>query len=465
MTERRRDPPETGTVALCRMGSQRAHGGTMRLERSLLGKTLVIIFVTALGAAGAVYGQFSQYTQPGTPTPGGGNVTRQALEEAVAGARWHLGGLRVDPWLALRNVSWVNNPAGEPDGAASSQSDVNAVGGAGLRAYLPTGPDVTWAAYALPEFVWWNKLSDRNRLNGRYGAGVFGYLNRLSFQASGTLAEQLGIITSEFPVLANSRRTEGSVGSTLRLGFSTGLFAEVATARTENLLDQAERQSGPQLQRLNRDERRLRTGLSYEPRPRWQLRAGVEWTEADFDADSRDLSNKGTAPLIGIRYEGPKVTGSVEVQQRSLEPKDGSEFVATDVTTYQGDLAAQGNRLSGSLYGRRTLTFALEAEYTHFQTDLVGVAVSVGLGRRTSLRGFAETGQQDYEAAQPEAPARQDDITAYGAELTMNLWRSAQLHLGGSESRFDSNLPGQDRTLTTVRAGISFGIGGEGPWV
>ena len=437
----------------------------MRLERALLGKTLIIAFAAALGAAGALYGQFSQYTQPGTPTPGGGNVTRQDLEDAVAAARWHLGGLRVDPWLALRNVSWVDNPSGQPDGATGSESDVNAVGGAGLRAYLPTGPDVTWAAYALPEYVWWDKQSDRNRLNGRYGAGVFGYFNRLSFQASGTLAEQLGIITSEFPELANSRRTEGSVGGTLRLGFSTGLFAEVSSARTENLLDDTERQSGPQLQLLNRDERRLRTGLSYEPRPRWQLRAGVEWTEADFDADSRDLSNSGTAPLLGIRYEGPKLTASIEAQQRTLEAKDGSEFVDTDVTTYQGQLLAEGNKLSASIYGRRTLTFALDEDYTHFQTDLVGVTASANLGRRTNLRVFAETGQEDFEAARPGVPARQDDVTAYGGELTMSLWRSARLHLGGSESQFDSNLPGRDRTLTTIRAGISFGIGGDDPWV
>ena len=78
---------------------------------------------------------------------------------------------------------------------------------------------------------------------------------------------------------------------------------------------------------------------------------------------------------------------------------------------------------------------------------------------------FAETGQEDFEAARPGVPARQDDVTAYGGELTMSLWRSARLHLGGSESQFDSNLPGRDRTLTTIRAGISFGIGGDDPWV
>ncbi len=437
----------------------------MRLERDLIRKTLVIAFAAALGTAGAVYGQFAQYTQPGTPTPGGNNVTREDLAEAVANARWHLGGLRVDPWAALRNVSWVKNPAGQPDSASGADSDVNAVGGAGLRAYLPTGPDVTWAAYALPEYVWWDKQTDRNRLNGRYGAGVFAYFNRLSFQASGTLAEQLGIITSEFPELANSRRAEGSVGSTLKLGFSTGLFAEVSTAKTENLLDKTERESGPQLQLLNRDERRLRTGLTYEPRPRWQLRAGVEWTEAKFDADSRDLSNTGTAPLFGIRYQGPKVTASVEAQRRKLEAADGSEFVDTDVTTYSGELLAKGTRLSVSVYGRRTLSFALADDYTHFQTDLVGVTASADLGRRTTFQVFAETGQEDFEPARPGVPSRQDDVNSYGGELTMTLWRSARLHLGGSESTFDSNLPGLDRTLTTVRAGISFGIGGESPWV
>lgn len=437
----------------------------MRLER-----TVVFIFAALLVTAGAARGQFSQYTQPGTATLGGAPVTRESLEKAVSDARWQAGGLRLDPWLALRDVSWHDNPSGQPDGASETESDVTAVAGAGLRAYLPTGPDVTWVAYALPEYLWWDKQEDRRRLNGRYGAGVFAFFNRLTLEATGARTERLSIVSSELPEQVNNRDTTASLASSVRLGFSTAVFVEVEESQIRNLIDADERAPGSgldPLDLLDRDEHRVRTGLSYEPRSRWRLRLGYEWTETDSLDGARNLSSTGTAPLVSVAYDGPKVELSAEVQELSLEAEPGSELADTDLTTYSATLGTKGNRLSTSLYARRTLSLALGSDYSHFQTDLIGLRTGLRLGRRTELNAFAEGGQADFRnvaASLPDAAERQDDITAYGAELTMDLGRSVRLHLGGSQTDFDSNLPGQDRSLTTLRAGVSFGIGGENPW-
>jgi len=441
----------------------------MRLEG-----TVAIICAALFLTAGAARGQFSQYTQPGTAAPGGARVTRETMAEAVSDARWQVGGLRLDPWLALRDVSWHDNPGGQPEGSGEPESDVAAVGGAGLRAYLPTGPDVTWVAYALPEYLWWDKQTDRRRLNGRYGAGAFAFFNRLTLEATGSRTERLSIVSSELPEQVNNRETSASVATSLRLGFSTAVFVEGAESQVRNLIDKDERAAGPDpvdpldpLNLLDRDERRLRTGLSYEPRSRWRLQLGYEWTETDSLDDARNLSSKGTAPLVTIAYDGPKVDLSVEVQELSLEAEPGSELADTDVTTYSATLGADGNRLSASVYARRTLSLALADDFSHFETDLVGLTAGLHLGRRTDLTAFAETGQADFRsvaAALPGTPERQDDITAYGAELTMTLGSSVNLHLGGSQTEFDSNLPGQDRSLTVLSAGVSFGIGGEDPW-
>jgi hypothetical protein len=78
-------------------------GGIMRLDRRIAVSAALAI-LAALSTTSSLYGQFVEYTQPGGDTAQG-EVEQEALEQAAEEARWRLGGLRVDPWLALRNVS------------------------------------------------------------------------------------------------------------------------------------------------------------------------------------------------------------------------------------------------------------------------------------------------------------------------------------------------------------------------
>ena len=80
------------------------------------------------------------------------------------------------------------------------------------------------------------------------------------------------------------------------------------------------------------------------------------------------------------------------------------------------------------------------------------------LGRRSSLRAFAEAGRNDYTVAIPGTPERQDDTLAVGASLDFLLGRELAWSLRAHRTELDSNLAGQDRTVTSFGAGITFGL-------
>ncbi|HUF79468.1 MAG TPA: hypothetical protein VMR44_11190 [Thermoanaerobaculia bacterium] len=387
-------------------------------------------------------------------------MSKEEMDQALEEAQWQAGPIRLAPWIGLRDLSWNDNPRATPEGE-DAEGDVSMTAGAGLRAYLPTGPDVYWAAHALPEYVWYADQTDRRRLNGRYGAGVFGFFNRLTLEATAQRIDELGILTAEVPEQANSREDRLSLGGEVELGFSTSVFAQAETGEIRTLLDEEERESGPALQRLDRDQDRLRAGLRYRPRERWTFSLGMEWTETRVLNEEQDLSSSGEAPLAEISYRGPKFFASVESQLRSLEPEGDSIFPATEATTYALRLGLEGNRLSPTLYAHQSLALAISQDYSHFETQAVGVAMSLSLGHRTKLSVFAEAGRSDFTALSAEVPTREDDLTAFGGDLSISLGRFLSFRLGGYRAEFDSNLPGEDRSLSVLSTGVSLGISGD----
>ncbi len=439
----------------------------------LVGAVLALLAL----APGPVRGQFAQYTQPGTVARGGTEVTRDGMETALSEARWNLGAIRIEPWIGLRNVSWSENPSARPDAAsgaaADTEGDLSASGGAGLRAYLPTGHSVFWAAHVLPEYTWWRDQDERSRLNGRYGLGMFAFFNRLTLQLTGQRQDQQSVVSAEVPAEVNNRRDELALAAETRLGFATSFFAEVSATRTRNSLEDEDALIGTSLRSLDRDENSVRTGLRYRPRERFTLGVGYEWTETDSQdpaegagGRARDLSNTGTAPIVELRYTGPTFWASGSAAFRSIEAEGGSELRDTDTETYALGLGLTGNRLSPAVYARKTLSLALSEEYSHFTNESVGASLGLGLGRRVRLRAYGEVGEAEFRPRLDGTPVRTDDLTAYGAELTFNLGRGLNAHVGGSRTEFDSNLPGEDRTLDVVRAGITLGLGGgESGWV
>ncbi|MCB1033015.1 MAG: hypothetical protein KDD47_04175, partial [Acidobacteria bacterium] len=276
--------------------------------------TSVILFGILCGPAVA---QFRQYTPPGD-LQGEPASRREGLEKDVAEARWHLGAIRVQPELTLRNLAWVDDVfVGSGD---ENVSDLTAAVAAGLHLYLPIGTKTTLAAYALPEYVWWRDQADRRRLNESYGVGLFAYFNRLTLELAGRSDERLSFATSEIQQQITDSQDQLNADLEIFLRRNLALFASLSSTDFRYLLDEAERLD-PRIapfDRLDRDEDILRGGFRVRLRGGLTVDLGVERSEATFRSADNDLSNSGTAPYLALVLDRGPWRINAEAALRSL---------------------------------------------------------------------------------------------------------------------------------------------------
>ncbi len=412
---------------------------------------MTLILCLLAGEAGA---QFLQYTPPGGP-PEEAESRQKQIEKEVEEARFHLGVVRVTPWAALRDVAYVRNLFAS---GTTPPNDFTATAGLGFRAYLRNGPKATWRAQVLPEYVWWRKQTERRQLNGRYSLGFHGFFNRLTLEVQAGRQQQLQIVTPEVPVPVSSRVDGGEILTEVRLTGALFAFAAASVNQQDNLVDDVGDPRLEELKGLDREERILRTGLRWQPRTQWSVALGAERSQAEFDHDALDRSNSGTSPQAEIRFDGRRLHFQSNVAARSLEARRGAAFVPYDKVTGNAALAlGTPRRLSATLYGSRGLVYALSSSYAYLDDERVGLALSLGLGRRLSSRLFAESGSNTYTAFEAGTPRRRDDVSSYGASLTFALPWNLGVGLQALRSEYDSDLPGADRTYTTVGTTVTLG--------
>ncbi|HVG10262.1 MAG TPA: hypothetical protein VNM67_21340 [Thermoanaerobaculia bacterium] len=418
----------------------------------------------ALLAASPAAAQLSQYTAPGTLLQRSTSKKEQ-MEQALENARWHWGPFRLSPWFAIRDAAYVSDAFSGSSGGPTSQveedPDFTISLGAGLQGYVPFGSKTFVTFDILPQYVWWQEQEERRRLNGYYGAGLFAFFNRLNAEATVRRAEEQGVLTPEFEQRIHSRQDR--VAGTLELEITPAIFVFAAAEAFE--LDTLTEDLGgdprlPPFQQLDRQERVLRGGLEYRSGDRLRLGAGVERSEAEFSLEEsgRDRSNSGTAPIVEAAYTGPRIQLDGGLAFRSLEPEPGSEFVPFDETT--GRIRASWTprwRLSYTLYGTRGLDYSLDESYSHFTEDRLGLAISSRVGRASSVNLFAETGVHDYAISELAGPAvlpREDDFTAYGTSIRLQLEDRVRLTFGVARTELESDLPGVDRSLTVFQTSV-----------
>lgn len=379
--------------------------------------------------------------------------------------------MRLSPWLGLSSLEYVDNAFGLPDAAGEKTADVTATAGAGLRAYLPAGRRVVWAAHALPEYTWWRELEDRRGVNGRYGLGAFGFFNRLTLEATAARDQGQRVATPEIPQAVRQRTDRAGLAVELTVSNRVSVFA--AGERLElrhQLKGERDPRTAP-LGRLDRDQNLLRGGLRYRFPGGWAVGAGAEHSEVEFTAASApacapgggadcpaDRSNSGTSPFLELRRDGPNDTLRLEVARRSLEPLPGSAFEPYEETTAAFEVGLNtAGRLVVLLYGSRNLVYSLAEGYSDIQDDRAGVALERELGWRTRLRVFGEAGRNDYRAAAPGVADREDDTRAFGVAFNFKVGEGSSFVLQVSRTELDSNLPGFDRSVTAVGTGVNFG--------
>ena len=428
-----------------------------------------------LVATSPLAAQVGQYTPPG----GAGDERsgrQEGLENAVEEARWHAGPVRLDPAFWVSDLAWVDRPATSGGAASDSGSDLTARIGAGLNAYLPVGGKTTFAAYALPEYVWWQERAEERRVNQRFGIGSFTYFNRLAVTLTAERLEDFDFATGEILQRYTTRHEILEVQVEVPILRRLSVFAEGADRSVRSLVDQVD---DPLLADffagLDRDDLAYRGGVRYYPSAKLRVGAGVGYAETDFAAEALERSNSGDFWYVETGYERPKLLVDLLYQENQLTAVDGSQFSDFDSSTGVARIEWMPREsFSARLYGSRQLAYSLLVEEASGYVDQrVGAGVDLGLGWRLRLNLFAETGSHRYQpgpgAPDPADPAvaaeRVDDVESYGTELAIELPWKMNLRVGYRESRItppaQSGLPGQK--ISQILANLGFGFD-QGKW-
>ena len=411
--------------------------------------------VATLFAADSAWAQYPQYIFPGNlglPTA----TSEQTVLKAMGDAPWHWGAVRVQPWLGLRDVAYIDNVFGVADDN-QSESDLTLTFGAGLKAYVPMGDSVVLAAHIMPEYVWWKDNDQFSDWHYRYGAGIFGFFNRMTLEVKGRATEQQGYVSSETDQLQVTERRGADAMIDVDIAGPFSFFVQGGVESLDHGLGDREIAENERLAVLDRDETFLRAGVKYNVGEEFSLGLGWERTEAEFDSAARDRSNTGSGPVLVLRSAGSRVSADAAVGYRDIEPSSGSEFQAFNAVAGTAALHYKpaGNVIY-SVYGARNVVYSLFEGSSHFDDQKFGASIEAHLGWRMALRGFYETGENDFEPL-PGAVHRIDDFDAWGADLQVKFGDQTTLVVGVTEMSFDSNLPGFDRDVTALRTRLNFG--------
>lgn len=396
--------------------------------------------------AGNAKAQFLQFTPPGGPD-GRPESAKERLERELSEAPYRVGPVRVAPLLGFRDVAYVRDLFSS---GATESSDLTATVSAGFRAYLHTGPKITWIAQALPEYVWWQKEENARRLNLSGGVEGLFLFNRLTVDVAASRVEQQRIATPEIPELVNTASDLVRLDSELEVTSKLRPFVSARWARQEGLLDDRDDPRIEGIEQLDREEQVVRAGVRWYPRSGWTIGLGAESTQTEFERTALDSSNEGTAPVLELLIDRTRFFFRADLAARSLEATEGSRFVAFDGVT--GNVSFNflpRGRVEVWLYANRNLVYSIQPDYPYLDDQRIGLSLGSGLGKRLFGRVYVETGTEEYVAFLPTTPDRQDDLTAYGASLRFSFTNALALSVQASRIDLSSNLPGEDRSFTS----------------
>lgn len=415
----------------------------------------------------------AQYRTPGSSIEITEN-RRTQLETAIEDARWSLGSVRVQPWIGIEDLAY-QDPVQTPEGPTD---DIHASIGAGLKFYLPVGSDTFVAAHALPEYSFWMDLDDRNQLLGRYGIGVFTFLNRLEFELTGRQEEQVRFLSDE--VLRSLPQTNETLEAKAQLRVAGSLAIAVSGRQrdwdAEEFDDQdnvlpIQEPGNPDVLLptdpgflIDREETTLRAGVRYLLRGEGgHVGIGIQEEETRFDlASGRD--SDGSSLYAEALLRGNKMDIGFDIVQRDLKPTASSAFPGYDGTS-GGVLVVFHPRSSSDLqlYARRDLSYSAVNGANYYETSVYGIGTRLRLSHRSDLTGFYETGSNEYFAN--EAIALPDeDTTAWGATLSYELGRSLNIRMGYDIRKYDSEGGLRAREVEQISIGLSLGTASRGAW-
>ena len=419
-----------------------------RSPRSLAGALFIAFWVLLSVGGGEAR---AQYNSPVGKEANASIPSKESFDESYDAARWSAGPFRVQPWIGLRDASFVTIQTLNDDGSVDESDDFTATAGAGFKAYARTSPKLVLAIHALPEYTWWQDNDDKSGVNGRYGAGLFGFFNRLKLEASVRRTERQDIFSTEVQQLTTVEEDLARVGFEVEVARGVDVWVRARSKEYGNNEDDL-----AIFRALNRSEDDVAVGARLRSKQGYRLGLGFKDLSADFDPESRNLSNDGSAVLLELGYKAGRFELVGDLEKVDLEPTAGSDLEALDELVGKIELSWDASRrLELLLFGHRDLSYSVSAAQSHVLSQRTGFTT-----RFKGNRGYVDftyaTGEDQYEAL-GGGPNRTDDVTELRAALRLPVGNLFSLTLYGTSLDYDSNNDDLDREFSTYGVAVDLG--------
>lgn len=415
---------------------------------------LAVAFLAALGLAGTLSAQLADDRVPHERTV----PLREQVKNELATYPRRLGPIRLFPQFQLRNFGYNSNVYGTED---DPTSDYTATVAAGARYLVPFGQKVFLRGDVMPEYTYYHELEENRTLGGNYTGSLLGLYNRMSFEVGASRTDQVQVVSSE-----SERVAEANInGAVARLEVDVlprvALFGSFVQ-RDYSYDVQGSDGNAPLFDQLERSDDAVRAGVRYRVTSFFDVSAAMEKTTSEFEVEPALRDNESDAMLVGVHYDRPRMFVDLSAGLREGEGSlDGTAY--PDYSELTGSYYLNyklGRPVELETYGNRSVVNGLFVSNPWFLETRGGAGVVFHAGDRVIVRAFGETGSNEYPepvlVGGADIVQRADDVLTYGTTLAFRIWRSAALEVGATQTEYDSNIDGFDRSVLRVSTGIRF---------
>ncbi|MGK2856207.1 MAG: outer membrane beta-barrel protein [Thermoanaerobaculia bacterium] len=415
--------------------------------------------IRGVAAALITFSAFPAVAQLNSDTVPTGPVVplREAVDSQIENSRWRIGPLRVDPTFSLGNLGYNDNVYGASEGE-EKVDDYTASASLGLKAIAPLGRKTFLLLDAAPSYTWYKDLDERRRFGFGGGGSVLFLFNRISFEVETSIIDDLVTqVSSEDSTLVPQSTDRLNVDVEVDVLPRVALFAGYS-AQSTDYDPEAEDLS---YDLLNRDETAARVGVRYKFRPRFNVYAMVEATDADFPDDPDFPNAEGEAILAGVEYERDSLFVNIVGGRRTIDYSKPSDVEFDEFT---GSIAAGWRlvrRTQIQVRASRSPKYSIFIDNPYFLETRQGARLVVPMGSRYLTFVGGETGKNEYQTpvnAGGVLVERVDDETTWEAGIGIRVFRSSILTFSLTNEDYQSNVPGFDREVVTT--GFSLSLGG-----
>lgn len=390
----------------------------------------------------------------------------QQIQDEMAKSRFRLGPIRLIPVFRISEAGYDDNVLGATSNEGRVSDWLGSVS-AGTHAIAPLSRKIFLKGSLLPEYTYYQKLTQRRTFGGQLQASMIGAFNRFSLQGNTYIQRGFDVLNTQTELRILRTSQGASANFEIDLLKRTSLLAGGEIHRLRFSLGGIRPVEPFDIKSLDRSEGVVFVGLTYRVSPSLGVSAAVEGTRTGFllSSQARLRDNESIGYLVGLHYNRPRLylnfTGGYR-EGRAWRDSVFPDFETTTGSYFASFFVFPSVELQ--LHGRRRLEYGaidiLESPYSFVTSNAARINLEVR--PRLSLNGFAEYGTNEFEFTIIEPPLeapterrvpRRVPYLIYGGGFSVNLFRKAVLTAGIDRRRY-SSAP-EKRNIFRFTAGIS----------